>query len=134
MAADQQLSLSVIGMLACRVPDRRLCAWLPCVAVRVACAQIIPFGHEADDIVDGVGRVPCNTSAQQEVGDVLDAAMVRRRGSRALAGAICAGHELDRGGPRLGSHHGVDVSAAVAAVLGAVGGVDLVVEVVVGVG
>src|SRR6059036_3971603 len=41
-------------------------------------------------------------------------------------------HELDRRGARLRGHHGVNVACAVAAVLGAVRGVDLVVPAGVG--
>src|SRR5215211_363801 len=44
------------------------------------------------------------------------------------------GHELDRGGLRPGVHDAADDPFAVAAVLAAVGGVDLVIEVGVGVG
>ena len=53
---DLDVGVAVDGQML-RAPCR-LCAWLPCVAVRVASAQIIPFGREADDTVDGVGRIP----------------------------------------------------------------------------
>ena len=45
-------------------------------------------------------------------------------------GARCARHEFDRRGSRLGAHDVADGACGVAAVLGAVRGVDLVVDVV----
>src|SRR6516165_12282156 len=111
----------LLGTLRCGSVAER-CAWLPRVTVRMASAQIIQFGREAPH-----SRWRSRRPPGYGHGPVPGI-------SRPCLGASYEGHELGRGGLCLGGHHGVDVGAAVAAVLGAVGGVDLVVEVVVGVG
>src|SRR5689334_11003792 len=54
-----------------------------------------------------------------------------KKSSANALGACCARHEFERRRSRLSAHHGADVGCGVAAVLGAVRGIDLVADVVV---
>ena len=55
-----------------RFPPCRIGAWLPCVTVRVASAQIIPFGREGDDTVGGVGYIPATHPRNKRSATSLD--------------------------------------------------------------